>query len=134
MLANHLLANAKALVFAGKFLGNEKWYKKGMAIYKKELPEQTCADGVNFDGVMYADPDAAGETKGVVFLFKPSPDAGESCRVTLRGLIPDVSYDLSFEDRPEQNVTLTGEELMQSGIDVAIDGIGSELIFITETK
>lgn len=49
LLANHLLANAKALVFAGKFLGNEKWYKKGMAIYKKELPEQTCADGVNFE-------------------------------------------------------------------------------------
>ena len=49
LLANHLLANAKALVFAGKFLGNEKWYKKGTAIYKKELPEQTCADGVNFE-------------------------------------------------------------------------------------
>ena len=49
LLANHLLANAKALVFAGKFLGNEKWYKKGMAIYRKELPEQTCADGVNFE-------------------------------------------------------------------------------------
>ena len=49
LLANHLLANAKALVFAGKFLGNEKWYKKGMTIYKKELPEQTCADGVNFE-------------------------------------------------------------------------------------
>ena len=49
LLANHLLANAKALVFAGKSLGNEKWYKKGMAIYKKELPEQTCADGVNFE-------------------------------------------------------------------------------------
>lgn len=49
LLANHLLANAKALVFAGKFLGNEKWYKKGMAIYNKELPEQTCADGVNFE-------------------------------------------------------------------------------------
>ncbi len=49
LLANHLLANAKALVFAGKFLGNEKWYRKGMTIYKKELPEQTCADGVNFE-------------------------------------------------------------------------------------
>ena len=49
LLANHLLANAKALVFAGKFIGNEKWYRKGMTIYKKELPEQTCADGVNFE-------------------------------------------------------------------------------------
>ena len=49
LLANHLLANAKALVFAGKFLGNEKWYRKGMAIYRKELPEQTCADGIHFE-------------------------------------------------------------------------------------
>ena len=49
LLANHLLANAKALVFAGKFLGNERWYRNGMTIYKKELPEQTCADGVNFE-------------------------------------------------------------------------------------
>ena len=49
LLANHLLANAKALVFAGKFLGNEKWYNNGLAIYKKELPEQTCSDGVNFE-------------------------------------------------------------------------------------
>ena len=49
LLANHLLANAKALVFAGVFLENEKWYKKGMAIYRHELPEQTCGDGVHFE-------------------------------------------------------------------------------------
>ena len=49
LLANHLLANAKALVFAGAFLGVEKWYRKGMAIYRKELPEQICADGVHFE-------------------------------------------------------------------------------------
>ena len=49
LLANHLLANAKALVFAGVFLGNEKWHRKGMAIYRKELPEQICADGVHFE-------------------------------------------------------------------------------------
>ena len=49
LLANHLLANAKALVFAGKFLGNEKWYRKGMAIYRKELPEQICADDIHFE-------------------------------------------------------------------------------------
>ena len=49
LLANHLLANAKALVFSGVVLKNRKWLDKGLSIYRKELPEQTCADGVNFE-------------------------------------------------------------------------------------
>ena len=49
LLANHLLANAKALLFAGVALGVEKWYRKGLSIYRKELPEQICADGVHFE-------------------------------------------------------------------------------------
>ena len=52
LLANHLLANAKALVFAGKFFRGEEadeWYRKGMAIYRKELPEQVLEDGVHFE-------------------------------------------------------------------------------------
>ena len=49
LLANHLLANAKALVFAGKYLGRADWYRKGMAIFRAELPEETCKDGVNFE-------------------------------------------------------------------------------------
>lgn len=49
LLANHLLANAKALVFAGKYLGDGRIFGRGMKIYSKELPEQTCADGVNFE-------------------------------------------------------------------------------------
>ena len=52
LLANHLLANAKALVFAGKYFDGpepERWLKRGMDIYRRELPEQTCSDGVNFE-------------------------------------------------------------------------------------
>lgn len=52
LLANHLLANAKALVFAGMYFDgpeSERWLKKGMDIYRRELPEQTCSDGVNFE-------------------------------------------------------------------------------------
>ena len=49
LLANHLLANAKALVFAGKYFDRKDWYGKGMAIYCQQLPEQTCCDGVNFE-------------------------------------------------------------------------------------
>ena len=49
LLGNHLLANAKALVFAGKYLGGKDWYEKGLSIYRRQLPEQTCCDGVNFE-------------------------------------------------------------------------------------
>ncbi len=52
LLANHLLANAKALVFAGlAFTGDEAagWLKKGLALYRAQLPEQVLADGVHFE-------------------------------------------------------------------------------------
>ena len=49
LLANHLLANAKALVFAGKYLDRRDLYEKGMSIYRKQLAEQICDDGVNFE-------------------------------------------------------------------------------------
>jgi len=52
LLANHLFANAKALVFAGLFFeGNEaqKWLKKGLSILEKEIPEQVLNDGGNFE-------------------------------------------------------------------------------------
>ena len=52
LLGNHLLANAKALVFAGLFFeGREadQWLQRGLQIYIRELPEQILADGANFE-------------------------------------------------------------------------------------
>ena len=49
LLANHLLANAKALVMAGATLHEKRWYDRGMAIYRRELPEQILGDGVHFE-------------------------------------------------------------------------------------
>ena len=60
LLANHLLANAKALVFAGWYFGGGGnvghgeheavgWLRKGMEIYRRELPEQVLDDGVHFE-------------------------------------------------------------------------------------
>lgn len=52
ILANHLLANAKALIFAGLFFdGSEakKWYQKGLKIFSKELKEQILPDGGHFE-------------------------------------------------------------------------------------
>ncbi len=52
LLGNHLLANAKALVFAGLFFQGseaEAWLNKGLKILFQQLPEQILADGGHFE-------------------------------------------------------------------------------------
>jgi len=52
VLGNHLLANAKALVFVGSvFDGPEadQWLGLGLRILARELPEQVLSDGGNFE-------------------------------------------------------------------------------------
>lgn len=52
ILANHLFANAKALVFAGVFFGGvqgDRWLKKGLQILDAEIREQFLADGAHYE-------------------------------------------------------------------------------------
>jgi uncharacterized heparinase superfamily protein len=52
LLGNHLIANAKALVFVGLFYEGdeaEQWYKTGMEILDHEFAEQVLADGGHFE-------------------------------------------------------------------------------------
>jgi uncharacterized heparinase superfamily protein len=52
ILGNHLLANAKALVFAGLFFSGKEadaFYRQGMVLLKRELGEQILADGGHFE-------------------------------------------------------------------------------------
>ena len=52
LLGNHLLANAKALVFAGLFFDGREadgWLRKGLKILSDELPEQILSDGGHFE-------------------------------------------------------------------------------------
>jgi len=91
-------------------------------------------DGINWDGIMYADPDTEREIKGLVFLYKPSIHTTDTYNVVFDGLYEDTLYQLTFEDRPEQNCTATGASLMTDGIDVEIKYVGSELIWITEAE
>lgn len=52
ILANHLFANAKALVFAGVFFGGEKgnyWLKKGLKLLDVEIREQFLDDGAHYE-------------------------------------------------------------------------------------
>lgn len=52
ILGNHLLANAKALVFVGAFLGGvdgDRWMAKGLKLLDKEVTEQFLSDGAHFE-------------------------------------------------------------------------------------
>jgi uncharacterized heparinase superfamily protein len=53
LLGNHLLENARALVFAGCFFGEQgeapDWLNKGVEIYREQTPEQVLEDGGHFE-------------------------------------------------------------------------------------
>ena len=52
LLGNHLLANAKALIFAGCFFKSEEadnWLLKGVRIITQEISEQILSDGSHFE-------------------------------------------------------------------------------------
>ena len=52
LLGNHLIANAKALIYAGFFFqGNEAdyWLKRGIKIMLDQMPEQILDDGAHFE-------------------------------------------------------------------------------------
>ncbi len=53
LLGNHLLENARALVFAGAFFGEQgeapQWLERGLEIYREQTPEQILGDGGHFE-------------------------------------------------------------------------------------
>src|SRR5205085_8722772 len=52
LLGNHLLANAKALVFAGLFFEGDEavsWLRTGLRLLAREIPEQVLPDGGHFE-------------------------------------------------------------------------------------
>ena len=52
LLGNHILANAKALLFSGVFFEGKEaqyWFKKGLKLFNKELAEQILPDGGHFE-------------------------------------------------------------------------------------
>lgn len=52
VLGNHLLANAKALIFAGLYFEGveaERWYRRGKDLLESEIEEQCLEDGGHFE-------------------------------------------------------------------------------------
>jgi hypothetical protein len=89
-------------------------------------------DGVHWDGMEYY---SARSRRGVLYAFRGSASDLPAHRFRLTGLIRGSRYRLSFQDNPAANKELTGESLMQTGVDVALAlPLSSDLIFIEEVR
>ena len=85
------------------------------------------ADNHVWTGIEYFNPESQ---KGVVYIFKPDNDQ-KMKNVKLRGLDPNYNYQLEFEDGTNPDVVLTGKDLMNTGVNVSLQGkFISELLFI----
>jgi hypothetical protein len=59
--------------------------------------------------------------KGAVYLFKPN-STQDSKAIYFKGLERSRTYTLTFTDRPAQNTTKTGAQLMDNGLSVNMTG------------
>lgn len=119
---------------------------KGWKLYKeKQRPILKGADvyhilpmpdGKNWDGMEYYNKDIE---KGSVFLFRDKnigSSDGSSKTIKLKGLEEKAKYKIEFQDRTEQNTTMTGSELINTGITVRnMNSVyDSEILWITKEQ
>ncbi|MGA7538955.1 MAG: alpha-galactosidase [Steroidobacteraceae bacterium] len=113
--------------------------RRAIALYKRRLRPlirdaqlfhvSQRPDGVHWDGTEYWDPS---RRQGVVFAFHGS-DAGErEHQFVLAGLDARAIYQLHFEDGTSPEATVSGEQLMSSGLRVVLaEPLSSELVFLS---
>ena len=89
-------------------------------------------DGVHWDGMEYY---STGLRRGVLYAFRGSASDLPTHRFRLSGLKPAGRYRLSFQDNPAADRELTGESLMQMGVDVGLAlPLSSDLIYFEEVR
>jgi alpha-galactosidase len=112
--------------------------KKEIDLYKKELRSlirdaslyhvSPRPDGVHWDGIEYWDSD---RQRGVVYAFRGTIEGENTHSYPLQGLKPSGRYSLKFYDHSAPDRTVTGQELIIRGLNVALAlPNSSELIFI----
>ena len=112
-----------------------------IALYKSDLRPLIRAadlyhagerpDGVHWDGIEYY---SAEQRRGVLYAFRGAAPDEPTHRFRLAGLDPKSTYRLRFQDRGTA-VGMTGQTLMQDGVEVALRlPLSSELIFLEEIR
>jgi uncharacterized heparinase superfamily protein len=83
ILGNHLMANAKALIFTGLFFeGKEadKWLEKGLKIFSQQLEEQVLPDGGHFELTPMYHAQVLEDVLNVINILQSYPNAGVAHR------------------------------------------------------
>jgi hypothetical protein len=89
-------------------------------------------DGEHWDGMEFY---SARLRRGVLYAFRGSASDLPAHRFRLAGLHRGSRYRLTFQDNPAANRELTGESLMQLGVDVRLAlPLSSELVFIEAVR
>jgi alpha-galactosidase len=89
-------------------------------------------DGVHWDGIEYFD---ARRGAGVLFAFRGSSPNAAQHTFALHGLQADASYRLRFQDGSSRDRTVSGRDLMSSGLHVSLQiPNSSELVFLDEVR
>jgi hypothetical protein len=92
----------------------------------------TRPDGVHWDGLEYFD---ARRAAGVLYAFRGSSADAPQHLFALRGLREDASYRVRFQDGSSRERTMSGRELMRSGLRVDLRfPDSSELVFLDEMR
>jgi hypothetical protein len=85
-------------------------------------------DGVHWDGIEYFD---GKRGSGVLYIFRGSTANEGQHTFPVQGVLPGHTYRLHFVDHSATDRSLSGSELLKSGLTVALPlPLSSELVFL----
>jgi Melibiase len=89
-------------------------------------------DGVHWDGMEYFD---SNRRRGILYTFRGSTRDESQHRFPVEGVQPGHDYRLHFTDHSEPDRTVSGRELLDRGLTVALPlPVSSELVFIDDLQ
>jgi hypothetical protein len=89
-------------------------------------------DGLHWDGIEYFD---SAKQRGVLFAFRGSSPEEVTHMFPLQGLGVEKLYRLTYQDHSSADQVLSGEQLMQRGVQVSLPAPNSsELVFIDQDR
>ncbi len=89
-------------------------------------------DGLHWDGIEYFD---SKRDKGVVYAFRGSNPGNDNYVFRVKGVAPAKTYRLHFQDGSAPDRSMTGRELLDSGVALHLPiPKSSELVFINSTS
>jgi alpha-galactosidase len=114
--------------------------RESIALYKERLRPlirdaelfhiSARPDGIHWDAIEYFDPKVG---RGAVFVFRGSAKTEPSHNFLLQGLRGDAIYRAKFQDGSSPDRTVSGADLMRTGLEVELARPQwSEIVFIDE--